>query len=117
MDAALLVFGLSLHNPDTLGAHNAFNPGIGLVVQEQQARILAGGYWNSESRSSFFIGGGGEIGLTRRMHLTLNAALVTGYEPIPVVAPIITLAYDFDPITLHAAALPGAVAIFAEYRL
>lgn len=117
MDAALLFFGLSLHSPDTLGSHNALNPGVGLVVQEQQARIMAGGYWNSESRSSWFIGGGGEIGLTERMHLTINAALVTGYKTLPVVAPVVTVAYDLDPIIVHAAALPGAVALFVEYRL
>lgn len=115
--ASLLAFGVSIHNPETEGRREWFNPGLGLVIQNDRVRGLAGYYRNSEDEDSFFVGAGGEFPLTRSTGATLSAIVVTGYESIPMLAPVATYYYEHNDIRIHAALVPEAAALFFEYRL
>ena len=104
-DYYLNVNGASKH----LGTNDKFNennPGLGILAEKDGKFLTAGGYKNSFSDPSFYVGGG----LKKRYgnkHAYIEpgilAGLVTGYEdPLtPMVLPMITAGlYDFGALNL-----------------
>lgn len=114
----ILIFGASLHPWDSEGVQRATNPGLGLMVHQDQAQIGIGYFRNSLDRETAFLSLGYDWEASEHVGATFNVAALTGYYYAPILAcPMVTVYAQEGPARLHAAVMPEAVAIFLEWRL
>lgn len=104
-DYSLNVNGKSKH----LGTDEKFNednPGLGLMAEKDGKFLTAGGYKNSFSKPSYYLGGGVKKrygGKDLYIEPGILAGLVTGYEDklTPMVLPMLSLgSYDYGALNM-----------------
>lgn len=91
------------------GDYNEFNPGIGYVYRHHNVVLGAGGYRNSFSKDTYYIGAGRQFS----SGITIMAVYATGYDgktegPVNAV-----IQYRQGQVLLTL--LPGAVGIGLEF--